>query len=116
MSWKRPAAHRGQLYDAESIQVMVDPMERDLDDDIAHLAGQVSALKQVTREIETETKHQKQFIEELEATMAKAQLLLKGAVKKVNRAFTQGSSNHMLFLMLFALACFALVYIMTKLR
>lgn len=57
-----------------------------------------------------------QVMEGLEAAMDQARASLRKTMKRLGRAYEQSRSNHMLYLILFALALFFGVFFWNKLR
>ncbi|XP_068485374.1 bet1-like protein At4g14600 isoform X2 [Phaseolus vulgaris] len=86
----------------------------DLDDEITGLHSQVRRLRHVAEEIGTEVKYQKNFLEELQMTMIKAQAGVKNNLRRLNKSIIQSGSNHILHVILFALVCFFVVYLWSK--
>jgi len=64
----------------------------------------------VSEAIAEENRLTSQVMEGLETAMEQARLSLKKTMKRLNRAYTQSKSNHMLYLILFALGLFFFVY------
>lgn len=86
----------------------------DLDDEIEELRSSVGRLKQVSTAISEESRLTSQVLETLENAMETAQLTLKVTMKRLNRAYRRSKSNHMVYLLLFALALFFAVYIWNR--
>ncbi|KAK7385355.1 hypothetical protein VNO78_31071 [Psophocarpus tetragonolobus] len=97
---------------SEEIQLRIDPL--DLDDEITGLHRQVRRLKHVAEDIGTEVKYQKNFVEELQMTMIKAQAGVKNNLRRLNQSIIQSGSNHIIHVILFALVCFFVVYLGSK--
>ncbi|KAI9106953.1 hypothetical protein K1719_022481 [Acacia pycnantha] len=97
---------------SDEIQLSIDPM--DLDDEISGLHGQVRRLRHVAEEIGTEVRYQKDFLEQLEMTMIKAQAGVKNNLRRLNKSIVQNGSNHILHVIAFALVCFFIVYMWSK--
>ncbi|XP_019459117.1 PREDICTED: bet1-like protein At4g14600 [Lupinus angustifolius] len=97
---------------SDEIQLRIDPM--DLDDEITGLHRQVRRLRNVAEEIGTEVKYQKDFIEQLQMTMMKAQAGVKNNLRRLNKSIIQSGSNHIVHVVLFALICFFIVYLWSK--
>lgn len=57
-----------------------------------------------------------QVMEGLEAAMDQARASLKKTMKRLGRAYEQSRSNHLLYLVLFALALFFAVFFWNKVR
>lgn len=56
-----------------------------------------------------------QVMDSLETAMEQARLSLRKTMKRLGRAYRQSRSNHMLYLVMFALAMFFAVYFWSKL-
>ncbi|KAI4307453.1 hypothetical protein L6164_030639 [Bauhinia variegata] len=97
---------------SEEIQLRIDPM--DLDDEISGLHGQVRKLRNVAEEIGTEVKYQKDFLEQLQMTMMRAQAGVKNNLRRLNKSIIQNGSNHIVHVVVFALVCFFIVYLWSK--
>ncbi|XP_078164380.1 bet1-like protein At4g14600 [Carex rostrata] len=99
---------------SDEVQVQIDPMHADLDDQIYGLRGQLRKLKGVALEIESEAKYQNDFISQLQSTLAKAQAGVKHNMRRMNKKIVQNGSNHLVHVVLFALFCFFVVYLISK--
>lgn len=99
----------------DQLQVRVDPLQEDLDEEIAGLHSKVKGLMGVAQAIETETKYHNELLTQLESTVMRAQAGLKNTMRRLNRSLIQQGSNHLLHVILFALLCFFLVYLWSKL-
>lgn len=71
-------------------------------------------LLQVANEIKSEAKLQSDFISQLQMTLTKAQAGVKNNMGKINKKIIQNGSNHLVHVVLFALGCFFLVYVVSK--
>ncbi|GKV09426.1 hypothetical protein SLE2022_325630 [Rubroshorea leprosula] len=100
---------------SDEIQLRIDPMHGDLDDEITGLRSQVRQLRNVAHEIGSEAKFQKDFLEQLQMIMIKAQAGVKNNIRKLNKSIIKNGSNHIVHVVLFALLCFFLVYMWSKL-
>ncbi|KAE8674571.1 Bet1-like protein [Hibiscus syriacus] len=100
---------------SDEIQLRIDPMHGDLDDEIFGLRSQVKQLRNVAQEIGSEAKFQKDFLDQLQMTMIKAQAGVKNNIRKLNKSIIKHGSNHIVHVVLFALFCFFVVYIWSKL-
>ncbi|KAK2445401.1 hypothetical protein P8452_23021 [Trifolium repens] len=98
---------------SDEIQLRIDPVG-DLDDEITGLFGQVKRLRNVAEEIGTEVKSQKDFLEELQMTMAKAQAGVKNNLRRLNKSIVRNGANHIVHVISFALICFLIVYLWSK--
>ncbi|CAI0422040.1 unnamed protein product [Linum tenue] len=99
---------------ADEVQLRIDPVHADLDDEILSLQSQVSQLKNVAQEIESEAKYQNDLVSDLQRLMSNAEAGVKNGMKKLNRTVAQHKSNHILQVIVFGLMCFAVVYLWTK--
>eukprot|EP00262_Sarcandra_glabra_P002282 TRINITY_DN1255_c0_g1_i1.p1 TRINITY_DN1255_c0_g1~~TRINITY_DN1255_c0_g1_i1.p1 ORF type:complete len:132 (-),score=10.51 TRINITY_DN1255_c0_g1_i1:170-565(-) len=99
---------------SDEIQLRIDPMHADLDEQISGLHGQITRLKSVAQEIESEAKFQNDFITQLQMTLIKAQAGVKNNMRRLNKSIIQKGSNHVLHVVLFALFCFFVVYFWSK--
>ncbi|GLT93749.1 hypothetical protein SLE2022_115240 [Rubroshorea leprosula] len=100
---------------SDEIQLRIDPMHADLDDQITGLHSQVRQLRNVAQEIGSEAKFQKDFLEQLQMTMIRAEAGLKNNIRKLNKSIIKNGSNHIVHVILFALFCFFVVYMWSKL-
>lgn len=99
---------------SDEIQLRIDPMQGDLDDEISGLHNQVRRLRYVAEEIGTEAKFQNDFLNQLQMTMIKAQAGVKNNVRRLNKSIIQNGSNSVVHVVLFALVCFFVVYMWSK--
>ncbi|KAG2488779.1 hypothetical protein HYH03_012776 [Edaphochlamys debaryana] len=95
-------------------QVAINVGKFDFDSEIDGLRGHVKKIKQLSLAIEDEQKQQGELINSLEDTMERAKLVMRRAMGRLNIAYKQAQSNHMLFLILFALLMFTALYILGK--
>ncbi|KAH7524318.1 bet1-like protein At4g14600 [Ziziphus jujuba] len=102
------------VANSEEIQLRIDPMHGDLDDEITGLRSQVRKLRNVAEEIGTEAKFQNDFISQLQMTLIKAQAGVKNNVRRLNKSIVQYGSNNVVHVVIFALICFFLVYLWSK--
>ncbi|WJX68363.1 hypothetical protein P8452_52737 [Trifolium repens] len=98
---------------SDEIQLRIDPVG-DFDHEITGLFGQVKRLRNVAEEIGTEVKSQKDFLEELQMTMAKAQAGVKNNLRRLNKSIVRNGANHIVHVICFALICFLIVYLWSK--
>ncbi|CAN1181646.1 Bet1-like protein At4g14600 [Linum perenne] len=103
-----------QAASSDEIQLRIDPMSSDFDDEISGLRSQVHQLRNVAQEIGTEAKFQKDFLDQLQMTVIKAQASVKNNIRKLNRNMVRNGSNHIVHVVLFALLCFVVVYLWSK--
>ncbi|TYI01908.1 hypothetical protein ES332_A11G232100v1 [Gossypium tomentosum] len=99
---------------SDEIQLRIDPVHADLDEEISGLHKQVTQLKHVAREIETEARIQNEFVSDLQMLMSRAQAGVKSGMTKLNRTVAQQRSNHILQVIIFGLTCFSIVYLWSK--
>uniref|UniRef100_A0ACD5WUY9 Uncharacterized protein n=1 Tax=Avena sativa TaxID=4498 RepID=A0ACD5WUY9_AVESA len=99
---------------SREISLQIDPINADLDDHILGLRGQLSKLKGVAKEINSEAKFQNDFISQLQMTLTQAQAGVKNNMRRINKKIMQNGSNHLVLVVLFALGCFFLVYLVSK--
>ncbi|XP_072953439.1 bet1-like protein At4g14600 [Typha angustifolia] len=104
----RPAAS------SDEIQLRIDPMHGDLDEEIDGLHKKIGLLKGVAQEIQSEAKFQNDFISQLQMTLLKAQAGVKNNMRRMNKKIIQQGSNHVVHVVLFALICFFVVYLLSK--
>lgn len=81
-----------------------------MDHAVEDLRSHVQKLKGVATAITEENQLQRQILDSLEETMEKVKGALKGTMKRLNRAYKDSKSNHVTYLVLFALAMFFMVY------
>ncbi|CAN6175965.1 unnamed protein product, partial [Urochloa humidicola] len=99
---------------SDEIQLRIDPVHGDLDEEIDGLHSRVRMLKGVAQEINSEAKFQNDFLNQLQMTLAKAQAGVKNNMRRLNKSIIQQGSNHVLHVVLFALFCFLVVYLLSK--
>ncbi|XP_042510372.1 bet1-like protein At4g14600 [Macadamia integrifolia] len=114
-----PYRSRGGLItrpvsNSNEVQVQIDPMHAELDEEIYGLHRKVKQLKNAAQEIESESKYQKGFIDQLQMTLIKAQAGVKNNVRRLNMSTIQEGSNSVLHVVLFALILFFIVYFLSK--
>ncbi|XP_039055531.1 bet1-like protein At4g14600 [Hibiscus syriacus] len=103
------------VVSSDEIQLRIDPMHADLDDEITSLRSHVKQLRNVAQEIGSEAKFQEDFLDQLQMTMIKAQAGVKNNIRRLNRSIVKNGSNHIIHVVLFALFCFFVVYMWSKL-
>mmetsp|Transcript_11986 Transcript_11986/g.21260 ORF Transcript_11986/g.21260 Transcript_11986/m.21260 type:complete len:126 (+) Transcript_11986:331-708(+) len=99
---------------ADQVQIQMDRF--DYDKEVDGLREGVGRLKGMANAIHEESKVQGEIINTLEDTMERAKMGLQRATKRLNVAYRQASSCHLLWLVLFAFALFFTVYLMAKFR
>ncbi|XP_012081636.1 bet1-like protein At1g29060 [Jatropha curcas] len=100
---------------SDEVQVRIDPVHADLDEEILGLHKQVSQLKNVAQEIETEARIQNDLISDLQRVVTDAEARVRSGMRRLNRTIVQQRSNHVLQLIIFGLVCFTVVYWWSKL-
>ncbi|KAE8789253.1 hypothetical protein D1007_36581 [Hordeum vulgare] len=73
-----------------------------------------AASIQVAQEINSEAKFQNEFLNQLQLTLTKAQAGVKNNMRRMNKSIIQQGSNHIVHVVLFALLCFFVVYLLSK--
>ncbi|XP_010538206.1 PREDICTED: bet1-like protein At4g14600 [Tarenaya hassleriana] len=99
---------------SDEIMLRIDPMHHDLDDEITGLHSQVKQLKNIAQEIGTEAKFQRDFLDELQMTLARAQAGVKNNIRKLNKSIIRSGNSHVMHVVLFALLCFFALYVWSK--
>ncbi|PKA64715.1 Bet1-like protein [Apostasia shenzhenica] len=99
---------------SDEIQLRIDPMHADLDEQITGLHGKIKQLKGVALEIESEAKFQNDFIGQLQMTLIKVQAGVKNNIRRMDKKIFRQGSNHVYHVILFALLCFLVVYLLSK--
>lgn len=95
-------------------QVAIDVGKFDFDSQVDDLRGHVKKLKDLGIAIGEESKQTGELINSLEGTMERAKLTMRRAMGRLNVAYRRAQSNHMLFLLLFAIAMFTALYVLGK--
>ncbi|KAG1334612.1 putative GEM-like protein 1 [Cocos nucifera] len=80
---------------SDEIQLRIDPMHADLDEEISGLHKKIRLLKG-------------------QMTLMKAQAAVKNNMRRMNKSIIQQGSNHVVYVILFALFCFFVVYLLSK--
>eukprot|EP01023_Acetabularia_acetabulum_P033074 TRINITY_DN3092_c0_g1_i1.p4 TRINITY_DN3092_c0_g1~~TRINITY_DN3092_c0_g1_i1.p4 ORF type:complete len:137 (-),score=25.38 TRINITY_DN3092_c0_g1_i1:255-665(-) len=126
MSWSGGAGYtsreglnsRHQLFGGQNngqVQITVDPTQDfDLDNEVGLMQEQVSKLKNLAGQINDESKENTRIMDELQAYMDRAKTAMSRGMKRLTKVYKQGGSNHLLYLVLFALAVFMFLYFFTK--
>ncbi|OMO56163.1 hypothetical protein CCACVL1_26697 [Corchorus capsularis] len=102
------------VANSDEIQLRIDPVHADLDEEISGLHKQVTQLKHVAQEIETEVRSQNDLVSDLQMLMSRAQAGVKTGMKRLNRTVANQRSNHILQVIIFGLGCFTIVYLWSK--
>nr|CAD1826291.1 unnamed protein product [Ananas comosus var. bracteatus] len=115
----RPFSIQGRAHGEASGELGGDPvadrpMHGDLDEEIDGLHRKIRQLKGVAQEIESEAKYQNDFLAQLQMTLIKAQAGVKNNMRRLNKSIIQQGSNHVAYVILFALMCFFVVYLLSK--
>eukprot|EP01026_Neomeris_dumetosa_P030125 TRINITY_DN2417_c0_g1_i2.p1 TRINITY_DN2417_c0_g1~~TRINITY_DN2417_c0_g1_i2.p1 ORF type:complete len:136 (+),score=12.12 TRINITY_DN2417_c0_g1_i2:150-557(+) len=98
-----------------AVQVTVDPMQEfDLDKDLEDMSKQVNLLKNIAGQINEENKENTRVMDELQAYMDRAKMAMDRGMKRLSKVYKQGGSNHLLFLVLFAIGVIMFLYFFTK--
>ncbi|KAH9571637.1 hypothetical protein CY35_02G104800 [Sphagnum magellanicum] len=115
MAYYSSVGQRTRTYPPnDQVQLRVDPIHGDLDEEVHGLHGKVVQLKQLAQHIESETKFQNELLNQLEATVAKAQAGLKSTMRRLNRNLAQRGLSPVVIVVLFALFCFFCVFLWSK--
>ncbi|GAY41529.1 hypothetical protein CUMW_060190 [Citrus unshiu] len=99
---------------SDEIQLRIDPVNADLDDEITGLRSQVKQLRNVAQEIHSEASFQKDFLDQLQMTLIKAQAGVKNNMRRLNKSIVKHGSNHIMHVVLFALFLFFILYMWSK--
>ncbi|XP_031282669.1 bet1-like protein At4g14600 [Pistacia vera] len=99
---------------SDEIQLRIDPMNADLDDEITGLRSQVRQLRNVAHDIHSEATFQKDFLDQLQMTLIKAQAGVKNNMRRLNKSIVKHGSNHIVHVVLFALLLFTVLYLWSK--
>ncbi|CAG9467568.1 unnamed protein product [Pedinophyceae sp. YPF-701] len=106
---------REPLFGAPGTSKMqVQEEEVDIEAEIEGLRGQVGQLKEVSKAIREENTLQAKIGAELENALVHAKNMLRRAQRKLDVAYRQSKSNHLLFVVLFAVAVLFLLYFIAK--
>ncbi|CAA2961286.1 bet1 At4g14600 [Olea europaea subsp. europaea] len=89
-------------------------MHVDFDEEVFGLRKQVRQLRNVTQEIESEAKYKNDFLNQLQMTLINAQAGVKNNMRRLNKSIIREGSNHVMHVVLFALLCFFVVYLWSK--
>ncbi|KAK0603681.1 hypothetical protein LWI29_007466 [Acer saccharum] len=99
---------------SDEIQLRIDPMNADMDDEITGLRNHVRQLRNVAQEIHSEATFQKDFLDQLQMTLIKAQAGVKNNMRRLNKNIVKHGSNHIVHVVLFALLLFTVLYLWSK--
>jgi hypothetical protein len=100
----------------DQLQISIESGTLDIDSEIDQLRSSVGRLKQVSEAIQEENRLTGQVMDSLEGAMDQARASLKKTMRRLGRAYEQSRSNHMLYLILFALALFFGLYFWNRLH
>lgn len=104
------SASQRRQYTEVSQQLMEsqnDKLAEDLND-------RVLALKDLTIQIHSETREQRQMLDEMSLDFGRAGAMLSTTMKKLGDMMSTGGSRHMCYLALFAFFFFVVIYFMMK--
>jgi hypothetical protein len=68
----------------------------------------------MSRAIGEESRQQRDLAESLEDLLERGRTELKRGMRRLNRAFQQSKSNHLLYLVIFCIAVFVFLYLWAK--
>ncbi|XVE86840.1 hypothetical protein DITRI_Ditri18aG0067500 [Diplodiscus trichospermus] len=91
------------VANSDEIHLRIDPIHADLDEEISGLHKQVTQLKHVAQEIETEARIQNDMVSDLQMLLSRAQAGVKNGMKRLNQTVAQQGSNHILQVIIFDL-------------
>ena len=86
----------------------------DLDDEVAGLRGKVKMLKQMSNRIGEEASARGSLIDALSVDFSSSDAAMKDVRRKVEHAFKQAKSGHLMALMFFALCAFFGMFVFVK--
>eukprot|EP00793_Prasinoderma_coloniale_P000845 PRCOL_00003995-RA len=114
------ARHRPSAADAAGegpghVSVRVDMLRDETDQHIDSLRARVGALKSLTHRIDEETQQQAALADRLQAAVEKTQAAMSRTMRRVDKAMASGGTNSIIIVMLFALALFLGIYLLSKL-
>eukprot|EP00798_Chlamydomonas_sp_ICE-L_P022871 gene22871-30044_t len=95
-------------------QVQINMEKFDYDSEVQSLRTHVGRIKEMSLAIEDERKQQGELINSMEDVMERAKMGLKRTMQRLNVAYTQAQSNHLLFLVLFAMVLLFGIYVLAK--
>ncbi|KAL5785809.1 hypothetical protein ACOSQ2_008201 [Xanthoceras sorbifolium] len=102
------------VYGSDEIQLRIDPMNADLDHEITGLRSQVRQLRNVAQDIQSEATFQRDFLDQLQMTLIKAQAGVKNNMRRLNKSIVKHGSNHIVHVVIFALLLFTVLYMWSK--
>ena len=89
-------------------------LENENDAQIGKLAGQVSALKDISSQISIHIKGDNKLLDELDGSFDSAGGMLGGTMKRLGAVANSGGSSNILYLAMFVVAVFLLLWKMTR--
>lgn len=98
----------------DQVQIHINPGKFDFDSEVEGLRAHVGKIKQLSLAIEDERKQQGEIINSLDEALEKAKLALRRAMGRLNIAYKQAQSYHLLFLLLFIVVFVLGLYIVAK--
>ncbi|KAL6747925.1 Qc-snare protein, SFT1 family [Haematococcus lacustris] len=107
------SARPGNTGGPEQVQIQIGG-QFDFDREVEGLRAHVGKIKEMTKLIDEERKQQGDIINTLEDTMERARMALRKATQRLNVAYKQAGSNHLLFLVLFVVLVLVGVYVWLK--
>lgn len=90
------------------------PRAFDLDDEVDGLRGKVKLLKRMSREIGEEATTRGRLIDGLEIDFSTSETAMRDMRHKLDKAYKQAKSGHLMALMFFALCAFAGLFMFMK--
>jgi len=97
-----------------SVQVNVHRPELNVDEEVSGMREQMARLKVMSQDIGEASRVNGELLAGLEETMEKAKLALKRSMKRMNKAYEQSKSNHLLYLVLFSFGTLFGLYFFAK--
>lgn len=81
---------------------------------LGYLASKVSAIREVTHQIQSSVRGSTVDVESLESDMGGARSVLSGATRQLRALFNVGSSGHMCWLAIFVFLILVLLYFLIR--
>ncbi|GAX75721.1 hypothetical protein CEUSTIGMA_g3164.t1 [Chlamydomonas eustigma] len=116
MAWQGSSSREGlssRSQGSDQVHIHIDK-GFDFDSEVDILRSHVGRIKKLSQAIDEETKVQGSLINSLEESMERARMSLKRTMVRLNIAYKQAQSNHMLLLVLFAVVLFISIYVISK--
>ena len=98
----------------DQAQVAMEMGAFDLDHEVDGLRQKVGRMKQLANDIGDESRLQGELLANLDETLQKARQGIKRGMRKMEKAFKQVNSNHILYLMAFVVLLFLGMYLWAK--